>query len=172
MKLVFTMQLLGDKLYNLLDNTKIKKISELKNLSVHAVSAIGNNARFFDQLESYDLKVVKHSFVDHYYFKAQDFIFNDDLPIVITYKDAVKCIELFSSDDSTAGSSKNTNITIEGTNANISMIDIAKNMWIYPVTAKLAEEFSKKVLFKLKIKTPLKSRMDSVLDSWNEKKKD
>ncbi|MEJ2653110.1 MAG: tetraacyldisaccharide 4'-kinase [Gammaproteobacteria bacterium] len=57
----------------------------------HAVAGIGNPARFFDQLRGQGLKVVEHPFPDHHRFRAADLRFGDDLPVVMTEKDAVKC---------------------------------------------------------------------------------
>ena len=34
---------------------------------------------------------VEHAFADHYLYQANDFTFNDQLPIIMTEKDAVKC---------------------------------------------------------------------------------
>ena len=58
---------------------------------VHAVAGIGNPQRFYDTLQSLGIEVVEHSFPDHHYFSPKDFIFKEDLPVVMTEKDAVKC---------------------------------------------------------------------------------
>ncbi|MCW8193348.1 tetraacyldisaccharide 4'-kinase [Proteobacteria bacterium 005FR1] len=58
---------------------------------VHAVAGIGNPQRFFDTLRELGLEVVPHSFPDHHEFARDDFHFGDDLPVVMTEKDAVKC---------------------------------------------------------------------------------
>lgn len=59
--------------------------------SVHAVAGIGNPARFFSTVSHLQADVVPHAFPDHYHFSANDFRFDDDLPILMTAKDAVKC---------------------------------------------------------------------------------
>jgi tetraacyldisaccharide 4'-kinase len=58
---------------------------------IHAVAGIGNPERFFSMLRSKGFRVRKHAFRDHAQFRKSDFDFGDDLPIVMTEKDAVKC---------------------------------------------------------------------------------
>lgn len=62
-----------------------------KHKRVHAIAAIGNPVRFFATLRQIGLEVIEHAFPDHYFFTAKDLYFHDDLPIVMTEKDAVKC---------------------------------------------------------------------------------
>jgi tetraacyldisaccharide 4'-kinase len=58
---------------------------------VHAVCGIGNPRRFFRLLEERGLHIDTHAFDDHHRFVAADLDFGDDLPVVMTEKDAVKC---------------------------------------------------------------------------------
>jgi len=58
---------------------------------VHAVAGIGNPARFFTQLRQSGIEVIEHPFADHHPFKVRDLDFGDDLPVLMTAKDAVKC---------------------------------------------------------------------------------
>jgi tetraacyldisaccharide 4'-kinase len=58
---------------------------------VHAVAGIGNPPRFFAYLRNAGIKVVEHPFPDHHDFTANDLAFEDDLPVLMTEKDAVKC---------------------------------------------------------------------------------
>jgi len=58
---------------------------------VHAVAGIGHPARFFRQLKQLDFGLVEHAFADHHDFSPADLAFADDLPVVMTEKDAVKC---------------------------------------------------------------------------------
>ncbi|WP_081870029.1 tetraacyldisaccharide 4'-kinase [Endozoicomonas numazuensis] len=58
---------------------------------VHAVAGIGNPERFFKTLEGLGYEVIPHPFPDHYLFGKEDFQFRDDLPVIMTAKDAVKC---------------------------------------------------------------------------------
>jgi tetraacyldisaccharide 4'-kinase len=59
--------------------------------TVHAVAGIGNPARFFSMLSQHGLRLVVHPFPDHHPFTAADLEFGDDLPVLMTEKDAVKC---------------------------------------------------------------------------------
>lgn len=59
---------------------------------VHAVAAIGNPQRFFDRLRAHGIDVLAHAFADHHAFTAADLDFGDELPVLMTEKDAVKCL--------------------------------------------------------------------------------
>jgi tetraacyldisaccharide 4'-kinase len=58
---------------------------------VHAVAGIGNPQRFFRELRAQGLEVREHPFADHHAFSAADLEFGDELPVLMTEKDAVKC---------------------------------------------------------------------------------
>jgi len=88
--------------------------------TIHAVAGIGNPERFFMQLEQQGFTLLKHAFADHHQFSAQDLAFDDNLPIVMTAKDAVKC-QAFAKD----------------------------NMWQVPVVAQLPDEFYQQLVKKL-----------------------
>jgi tetraacyldisaccharide 4'-kinase len=60
---------------------------------VHAVAGIGNPARFFRELRDQELNLIEHAFPDHHAFSAADLAFGDELPVLMTEKDAVKCQE-------------------------------------------------------------------------------
>jgi len=59
--------------------------------SVHAVAAIGNPAQFFATLETAGLKVDGRALPDHAALDPVDISFDDELPVFMTEKDAVKC---------------------------------------------------------------------------------
>ena len=59
--------------------------------AMHAVAGIGNPPRFFNTLEGLDWQPIAHAFADHAEFTPQDLNFADDLPVLMTEKDAVKC---------------------------------------------------------------------------------
>jgi tetraacyldisaccharide 4'-kinase len=61
---------------------------------VHAVAGIGNPQRFFRDLRARGLELIEHPFPDHHPFTAADLTFGDDLPVLMTEKDAVRCREL------------------------------------------------------------------------------
>lgn len=87
----FEMQLQGDILVLLLDEHRKIPLKHFHNIKVHAVAAVGNPKRFFESLRYHGLDIVEHIFPDHYLYKKDDFNFADNLPIVMTEKDAVKC---------------------------------------------------------------------------------
>ncbi|WP_041067384.1 tetraacyldisaccharide 4'-kinase [Thiolapillus brandeum] len=57
---------------------------------VHAVAGIGNPRRFFTLLEQCGLEIIPHAFPDHYQYRREDMQFDDELPVLMTEKDAVK----------------------------------------------------------------------------------
>jgi len=57
---------------------------------VHAVAGIGDPERFFALLRGAGMQVLAHPFPDHHPFVPGDLSFDDDLPVVMTEKDAVK----------------------------------------------------------------------------------
>ncbi len=61
---------------------------------VHAVAGIGNPQRFFRDLRARGLDLVEHPFPDHHPFTVADLTFGDDLPVLMTQKDAVRCREI------------------------------------------------------------------------------
>lgn len=61
---------------------------------VHAVAGIGNPQRFFASLSTLGFAIMEHEFPDHHDFRARDLDFGDDLDIVMTEKDAVKCVRI------------------------------------------------------------------------------
>jgi len=63
---------------------------------IHAFAGIGNPARFFAQLEAQGFDVIAHPFPDHHDYASSELDFKDGLPVVMTEKDAVKCISLAS----------------------------------------------------------------------------
>lgn len=63
------------------------------NSQVNAIAGIGSPQRFFDTLQTVGFNIEKQQgFIDHKSFKQSDFIqFKDDIPLLMTEKDAVKC---------------------------------------------------------------------------------
>ena len=70
-----------------------KDLADFVNQSVHAIAGIGNPNRFFSQLKSLGINVIEHPFKDHHKYSASDICFNDELPVLMTEKDAVKCLQ-------------------------------------------------------------------------------
>ena len=63
---------------------------------VHAVAGVGHPGSYFDSLRSSGLDIEPHEFADHHRFASADIEFGDDLPILMTEKDAVKCVRFTS----------------------------------------------------------------------------
>jgi tetraacyldisaccharide 4'-kinase len=61
---------------------------------VHAVAGIGNPQRFFRDLRARGIELIEHPFPDHHPFTAADLTFGDNLPVLMTQKDAVRCREI------------------------------------------------------------------------------
>lgn len=60
---------------------------------VHALAGIGNPGRFFASLREAGLELHEHPFPDHHAFLAADLRFSPPLPLLMTEKDAVKCVD-------------------------------------------------------------------------------
>jgi len=86
-----SMRLEGDRLHRLDDAHETRPLADFSGRRVHAVAGIGDPGRFFAALERGGLQVVPHAFPDHHRYRAADLRFDDDAPVVMTEKDAVKC---------------------------------------------------------------------------------
>jgi tetraacyldisaccharide 4'-kinase len=71
-----------------------KPLREFSGQPVHAIAAIGNPQRFFAMLRAVGISVVEHPLPDHAKLGIDDISFPDDLPVLMTEKDAVKCREI------------------------------------------------------------------------------
>jgi tetraacyldisaccharide 4'-kinase len=74
-----------------LDDSGARPLGAFAGQTVHAVAGIGNPARFFAMLSQQNIGLVMHPFPDHHAFARADIEFGDDLPVLMTEKDAVKC---------------------------------------------------------------------------------
>lgn len=59
---------------------------------VHAVAGIGHPQRFFASLRAHGIEVIEHALPDHHAIRPADLAFGDALPVLMTEKDAVKCV--------------------------------------------------------------------------------
>ena len=66
-------------------------LQQFRQRCVHAVAGIGYPERFFQSLREQGIDVIPHAFPDHHHYVESDFHFGNDLPILMTEKDAVKC---------------------------------------------------------------------------------
>ena len=77
-----------------LDNPAMRlPLSAFWDSPVHAVAGIGNPDGFFDSLRRSGLEIIPHPFPDHHDYTPADISFADELPVIMTEKDAVKCAE-------------------------------------------------------------------------------
>lgn len=97
------------------------ELASLAGQTVHAVAGIGNPQRFFDLLRAEGIKVIEHALPDHHAFLATDLAFDDPHPIIMTEKDAVKCLDFDSS-------------------------SLVKKCWYLPVSAELPQTASEQIL--------------------------
>ncbi len=86
----FPMRLLIGEVVALHDGRRLP-LAAFAGQRVHAVAAIGNPSRFFASLRVADIEPIEHAFADHHAFVAGDLEFGDQLPVLMTDKDAVKC---------------------------------------------------------------------------------
>jgi len=91
--------------------------------AIHAMAGIGHPTRFFSLLSDAGFIVTPHVFPDHYHFKPHDLDFTESLPIIMTEKDAVKCLSF----------------AFDG-------------CWYVAVAAKINNEFKEKLINKIKTK--------------------
>lgn len=82
---------LGPLAHRVNNNDMTQAVEDWQGQTVHAVAGVGNPERFFSALRAKGINVIAHPFPDHYAFKKEDITFNDDLIVVMTEKDAVKC---------------------------------------------------------------------------------
>jgi len=78
--------------WSLIRPDELVQLTDFSGRQVHGVSGIGNPDRFFAALARFGIQVIQHPFADHHPFEARDIQFDDDLPVLMTEKDAVKCI--------------------------------------------------------------------------------
>ena len=86
----YSMQLEGEVLHRMTDARDRRAASAFAGQKVHAVAGIGDPNRFFVHLAKLGLRVLPHPFADHHAFSPRDLEFGDDLPVLMTEKDAVK----------------------------------------------------------------------------------
>jgi len=73
------------------DGSGERPLASFRGETVHAMAGIGNPERFFAVLESHGVAVHRHPLPDHAVVTPDDLDFGDDLAVLMTEKDAVKC---------------------------------------------------------------------------------
>jgi tetraacyldisaccharide 4'-kinase len=121
---VAQMRLTGEMLERL-DGSGRRPLNDFAGRRVHAIAGIGRPQRFFEQLSAAGLEVVPHVFPDHHPYVADDLVFDEIAPKILTAKDAVKCAPFAPSDT-----------------------------WVLPVIASIDATASQRIVEKLKHGTP------------------
>ncbi len=88
----FTMSLVGDVFVRVAAPGLVADAARFRKAGVHAMAGIGNPSRFFEQLRSLGIDAVCHAFPDHHRFMPADLALPDASAILMTEKDAVKCV--------------------------------------------------------------------------------
>lgn len=86
----YSMRLHGELLHRMTDSRQREPAAAFAGKKAHAVAGIGDPNRFFLQLAGFGIKVLPHPFPDHHAFFPEDLEFGDELPVMVTEKDAVK----------------------------------------------------------------------------------
>lgn len=74
------------------ENSDQKRVGAIQKHKVHAIAGIGNPERFFSSLCDCGFDIISHVFDDHHVYSLQDISFDDEHEIIMTEKDAVKCM--------------------------------------------------------------------------------
>jgi len=88
----FAMMMTGDMFYNLNDPSQSATAAHFQSTRNHAVAGIGNPQRYFQHLEKLGIAFIPHDFPDHHPYCTADLEFSECDAILMTEKDAVKCI--------------------------------------------------------------------------------
>ncbi|OUD15385.1 tetraacyldisaccharide 4'-kinase [Thioflexithrix psekupsensis] len=116
----FSIQYTLNPLQNIANRQLSMPLDALRGQTVHAIAGIGHPEKFFNRLRDHGLKLKTHIFPDHYVYQVKDIKFKDNLPVIMTEKDAVKCEFM-----------------------------AASQHWYLPITARLPEAFGKQLLARL-----------------------
>jgi tetraacyldisaccharide 4'-kinase len=112
----FPMRYAGERLVRVGAPDEVELLSTFRPKTVHAVAGIGNPESFFGLLRRHGFRLITHPFPDHHRFREQDLAFDDDHPVLMTEKDAVKCEHLHD-----------------------------ERLWYLPITAELPEVFERRL---------------------------
>jgi tetraacyldisaccharide 4'-kinase len=88
----FGFRLVGAEFYRLTDTAQVESASAFAGRQVAAIAAIGNPQRFFATLDALGVRAECHAFPDHYSYRSEDLDFAGAEAILMTEKDAVKCV--------------------------------------------------------------------------------
>ena len=122
---VLGMQLLAEEAVQLAAPGTHRALASFRGERVHAVAGIGNPSRFFAALRAHGIEPIEHPFADHHALTAAELAFDDELPVLMTEKDAVKCVGF-----------------------------AAARLWYVPVTAQLSERDARELLSRVLGRVP------------------
>lgn len=71
---------------------QVRPLQAFVGATVHAVAGIGNPERFFNMLRAHGVQVCGHALDDHVQISQPMIAFDDEKPVLMTEKDAVKCV--------------------------------------------------------------------------------
>lgn len=71
------------------ENTLLS-VDAFSDRKIHAIAGIGHPEQFFNMLEKWGCSLIRHPYPDHHRFVADE-LPSDDLPVIMTEKDGVKC---------------------------------------------------------------------------------
>jgi len=81
----------GDEAVSVMNESNRAPLESFSQVPCHALTGLGNPSRFFSHLKKHRLSFEQHIFPDHFKYAKRDISFNDDKPVLMTEKDAVKC---------------------------------------------------------------------------------
>jgi tetraacyldisaccharide 4'-kinase len=87
-----TMSLAGDSFVRIDAPSVTAAAASFRRRGVHALAGIGNPGRFFEHLRSLGIDATCHVFADHHRFTPADLALAEATAILMTEKDAVKCV--------------------------------------------------------------------------------
>ncbi|MEO8409634.1 MAG: tetraacyldisaccharide 4'-kinase [Propionivibrio sp.] len=90
----FVMQLVGQRFVALSDAQRFCSADQLCGKRLYAIAGIGDPSRFFRQLQALGLEFTPRAYPDHHDYRADDLAFAADGVLLMTEKDAVKCVAL------------------------------------------------------------------------------
>jgi tetraacyldisaccharide 4'-kinase len=74
--------------------SETRSLDAFRGSRVHAVAGIGHPQQFFAALQELGIEVAPHPLPDHARLQAADIRYADELPVLMTEKDAVKCVHV------------------------------------------------------------------------------
>lgn len=86
-------RVLAERAVSLADTEQQRPLQQFAGQRVHAVAGIGHPQRFFHSLRQQGIDCIEHVFADHHDYQPSDLQFADELPVLMTEKDAVKCFQ-------------------------------------------------------------------------------